>query len=81
MIVSKLAIAAGVVVLGVLCWLAATGLTPVAVILVTGGALVVLVGGGNWLSGRTVPRSAPPTPPTPTPPTPTPPTPPGGGPG
>ena len=59
MIVSKVAIGAGVAVLGLLCWLAAAGVTAVTVILVTGASLLLLVGGGNWLGGRGSPRTAP----------------------
>jgi hypothetical protein len=51
-IVTKFAIAAGVVVLGVLIWLAAAGVSALTPVLVTGAALVLLVGGGNYLSGR-----------------------------
>jgi hypothetical protein len=49
----------GVVVLGLLCWLAALGFTAITEVLVTLVALVVLVGGGNWLSGRPGTRSRP----------------------
>jgi hypothetical protein len=53
MIVTKMAVVAGVVVLGLLCWLAAAGVTVLVPLLVTGAALVIMVGGGNWLGGRT----------------------------
>lgn len=49
---TRIALAGGVVLLGVLCWLAAIGFTAATEILVTVFALFVLVGGGNWLSGR-----------------------------
>jgi hypothetical protein len=51
-IVTKLAIGAGVVLAGILCWLAVTGVAVAAEVLVTAVALVLLVGGGNWLGGR-----------------------------
>ncbi len=52
MIVTKIAIGAGIVVLGFCCWLAAVGVGAVREGLISLCALVVLVGGGNWLSGR-----------------------------
>ena len=58
MMVTKLAAGAGLVLLGLLCWLAAAGFTAMTALLVTGAALVVLVGGGNWLGGRTSPSAA-----------------------
>jgi hypothetical protein len=57
--VTRLTAGGGVVVLGVLCWLAATGFTALTAVLVTGAALVVMIGGGNWLSGRTTPERPP----------------------
>lgn len=59
MIVSRLAIACGVVLLGLLCWMAVEGVSVAAELVITAGALVVLVGGGNWLSGRSAPRRPP----------------------
>jgi len=56
MIVTKLAIGLGVVLVGVLCWLAVDGVAVAFEALVTGVALVVLVGGGNWLRDRSSPR-------------------------
>jgi hypothetical protein len=53
MIGTKVAIGGGIAVLGVLCWLAAAGVTVLVPLLVTAAALVVMVGGGNWLGGRT----------------------------
>ncbi len=50
---------AGVVVLAGLIWLATIGFTAVVPPLVTVGALLLLVGGGNWLSGRRSPHGAP----------------------
>jgi hypothetical protein len=50
--VTKLVIGLGVVLFGVLCWMAVDGVTAAAVTLITVGALVVLVGGGNWIGGR-----------------------------
>src|ERR1039458_7320370 len=38
-----------------MCWLAATGFTPVVPVLVTAIALLVLVGGGNMIRGRSSP--------------------------
>ncbi|HEX3946083.1 MAG TPA: hypothetical protein VHW47_00175 [Acidimicrobiales bacterium] len=52
MSVTRLAVGAGVVLFGVLCWMAVDGVTFAAVLLITAGALVVLVGGGNWIGGR-----------------------------
>jgi hypothetical protein len=68
MTVTKLVGGFAIVVVGLLCWLAAAGNPALAAVLVTGAALVVLVGGGNWLSGRshgsaaTPNRDAPPSP-------------------
>jgi len=50
--VTKITIAAGVVLFGLLAWMAIDGVTFAAVLLITVGALVVLVGGGNWIGGR-----------------------------
>lgn len=59
MIVTKLAIGVGVVLVGVLCWLAIAGVAIAAELVITAVALVVLVGGGNWLGGRRSPPRAP----------------------
>lgn len=59
MIVTKLAIACGAVLFGLLCWMAVDGVPVAAELVITLGALVVLVGGGNWLSGRSSPRRPP----------------------
>lgn len=52
MIVTKLAIVVGVLLVALLCWLAVAGVAIATELVITVGALVVLVGGGNWLSGR-----------------------------
>jgi hypothetical protein len=57
--VTKLTAAGAVVLLGFLCWLAAAGFTAMRVVLVSGAVLVVLVAGGNWIGGRSTPRSPP----------------------
>jgi hypothetical protein len=49
---TRLAVVLGVLLLGALCFLAAIGFTPLVAPLVTVVLLVVLVGGGNLLSGR-----------------------------
>jgi hypothetical protein len=49
---TKVVAACGVVLLGFLCFLAAKGMTAVTEGLVTLFALVVMVAGGNLLSGR-----------------------------
>lgn|GEM_PF-1848057 len=63
MIVTRLAVALGVVVFGFLCYLAFAGSAPATGLVVTAVALVVLVGGGNWLGGRTTLHRVPPGPP------------------
>lgn len=57
--VTRLAVFAGIAVLGFLCWLAAIGFTVVIAPLVTIAVLVVLVAGGNWLGDRRVPQGEP----------------------
>jgi len=52
MIVTRLALVVGLLFLGLLCYLAVVGSAAARGLLITGVALVVLVGGGNWLSGR-----------------------------
>jgi hypothetical protein len=60
-IVSRIALAAGIVVLGFVCWLAVVGSGAATELLVTVVAIVVLVAGGNWLAGRSHHgRAAPP---------------------
>jgi hypothetical protein len=49
---TRVALVGGVVILGFLCWLAAIGFTAVIAPLVTVFVLIVLIGGGNWLSDR-----------------------------
>jgi hypothetical protein len=51
-IFTKVAVVAGIALLGFCCWLAAVGVGVMREGLISLGALVVLVGGGNWLSGR-----------------------------
>jgi len=55
-IFTKIAWLGGLVVLALLCWLAVRGLTMVVPFLVTGVVLVVLIGGGNLIHGRTPER-------------------------
>ncbi len=57
MSVTKLAIGLGVAFFGLLCWMAVDGITAAAVTVITLGALVVLVGGGNWIGGRSSPHA------------------------
>lgn len=48
----RIGVIGGIVLLGVMSWLAAAGVTALAEILITAVVLVVLIGGGNLLSGR-----------------------------
>jgi hypothetical protein len=50
--VTRIAIVAGVIVLGFLCWLAAIGFRAVIAPLATVVVLIVLIAGGNFLSDR-----------------------------
>jgi hypothetical protein len=59
MIATKIAIALGVVLLGVACWMAVIGVSAASEGLLTVFALVVLVGGGNYLAGRSAPSRRP----------------------
>jgi hypothetical protein len=61
-IFTKIGIALGIFTVAGLFVLAAIGFSPATPLLVTTLAIVVLVAGGNWLSGRGTPRtySAPP---------------------
>jgi hypothetical protein len=60
---TRVAAGAGILLLGLLCWLAAAGFVVVREGLVTVFALLVLVAGGNWLSGRSArTRHVPPRP-------------------
>lgn len=52
MIVTKLAVVAGIGLLGVFCWLAVAGFTALGIVLITATVLLVMVAGGNWLSAR-----------------------------
>ena len=59
--VRKLAVVGGVVLVGLLCWMAAIGATPLVGILVTAIVLVGLIAGGNALNPRPVrPGASPP---------------------
>ena len=55
MIFTRLAWILGLALLAAVCWLAIAGLSPAVPLLVTGAVLVVLVGGGNFLRGRSQP--------------------------
>jgi len=57
---TKIALVVGVAVVGFLCYLAAVGSSAAAALVITGVALVVFIGGGNWISGRTTPGARPP---------------------
>ena len=52
MVFTKIALALGVLLLGFFVWIALVGMNAVGEGLVTLVALVVLIGGGNMLSGR-----------------------------
>jgi hypothetical protein len=54
--VTKVVVGLGVAFFGLLCWMAVDGITAAAVTVITLGALVVLVGGGNWIGGRSSPH-------------------------
>ncbi|MGH9091314.1 MAG: hypothetical protein ACRDZR_08065 [Acidimicrobiales bacterium] len=56
---TKVTIAVGVLLFALLCWMAVAGVAVAAELVITVGALVVLVGGGNWLSGRSSARRPP----------------------
>lgn len=49
---TKVAVLLGLGVLGLLCYLAVEGFTAVTEILVTLGALVAMISGGSWLTGK-----------------------------
>ncbi len=57
MTVTKVTAGFAVVLLGFLCWMAAAGFTALTALLVSGAVLVVLVAGGNWIGGRSTPRT------------------------
>lgn len=56
MIFTRIAMVISVMLLGVLCWLAAAGFGPVYPFLVTAIVMVILVGGGNLIQGRSPPH-------------------------
>jgi hypothetical protein len=51
-IVTKLALGFGVLLCVLLVWMALSGVAIATELLVSAIAIVVLVGGGNWLAGR-----------------------------
>lgn len=53
----KVGIIGGIVILGILIWMAIIGVAIAAEVLITVFVLVALVGGGNWLSGRRTGRT------------------------
>ena len=59
MTVTRIAVVLGLAAFCGLCALAIAGSAPAAGVVLTIVALVVLVGGGNWLSGRRPPSRAP----------------------
>ncbi len=63
MSVTRWAVLLGVVLLGLLCWAAAGGLSAAYELLVSFVVLVALVAGGNWLGGRRTPDVEPYRPP------------------
>ncbi len=52
MIFTKVAIGFGVVAAALLFWMAVSGVAVATELLVSALAIVVLIAGGNWLSGR-----------------------------
>ena len=55
MIFTRAAWVLGVALVGFLCWLAFNGITQVVPLLVTAFALLALIGGGNFINGRSPP--------------------------
>jgi len=55
MIFTRIAWVAGLLLLATMCWLAIQGLSTVVPLLVTGFVLVLLIGGGNFINGRSSP--------------------------
>ena len=55
MIFTRAAWVPGVALVGFLCWLAVNGITQVVPLLVTAFALLALIGGGNFINGRSRP--------------------------
>ena len=62
MIFTRIAMVVGFALVGVLCWLAAAGFGPVYPFLVTAAVMVLLVGGGNLIQGRSPPHGGGPAP-------------------
>jgi hypothetical protein len=54
-IFTRIATVLGLMLVGLLCWLAAAGFGPVYPFLITAVVMVVLVGGGNLIQGRSPP--------------------------
>jgi len=54
-IFTRIATVLGVMLVGLMCWLAAAGFGPVYPFLITAIVMVVLVGGGNLIQGRSPP--------------------------
>ena len=59
MIFTRVAWILGLMVVAAMLWLAIIGFTPFVPILVTAVALLILVGGGNFLNGRSTPSRSP----------------------
>ncbi len=55
MIFTRIATVLGMMLVGLMCWLAAAGFGPVYPFLITAIVMVVLVGGGNLIQGRSPP--------------------------
>jgi len=54
-IFTRIATVLAVMLVGLMCWLAAAGFGPVYPFLITAIVMVVLVGGGNLIQGRSPP--------------------------
>jgi hypothetical protein len=57
--VTRLALVVGALALVAMAVMAATGFTALVAPLVTAGVLILLVGGGNWIGGRSHAGRAP----------------------
>jgi hypothetical protein len=55
-IFTRIAMLMGLALVGAMCWLAASGFAPVYPFLVTAVVMILLVGGGNLIQGRTPPH-------------------------